>query len=477
MKKILNSLKTRSFRVGGYSVVATAFVLAIAVLVNVAAGALPQSWTRIDTTRNDLFSVSDQTRVVLDNVTQQVDMYWIVQSGAEDSSLEGLLENYRSLSKNIRVKKVDPDQQPTFAQQYGITELYNNSVVVQSGEQYRFVSYYDIYTYDYTNYYYDGTYDVSFTGENALTSAIDFVVDPDVPKMYILTGHGEVTMGSTFSKGLQTDNVVTEALTLASAGAVPADADGVIIASPARDITEEELASLRDYLAGGGTLFLTTGELEDKAPLTNLEALMADYGLIRNDGIVVEGDTGYMMRGTPVNLLPALQSHEITDPLRNGGYYVYMPITQGITVGETPDGVTVTQLMTTSDTAYSKVAGYAMETYTKEDGDIDGPFALAVAVSDENTGGRVVWAATENLLNDSASSGVSGGNLDLFLNAVRWLCGSEGNDMVIRAKELTTEYLTIDSGVATLLTVVMVGVVPLAYLAIGLVIWIRRRRR
>lgn len=477
MKKILNSLKTRSFRVGGYSVAATVFVLVIAVLVNLAAGALPQNWTRIDTTRNNMFSISDQTRVVLDNVTQQVDIYWIVQSGVEDASVEGLLDNYKAENKNIRVKKIDPDQQPTFAQQYGITELYNNSLVVQSGEQYRFVSYYDIYTYDYTDYYTDYTYDVTFTGENALTSAIDFVVSPDLPKVYILTGHGEVTMGSTFTKGLQTDNVVTESLTLASAGSVPADADGLIIAAPARDITEEELASLREYLAGGGRLFLITGELEDKTPLTNLEALMADYGLTRNDGMLVEGDSGYMMRGTPVYLLPQLNSHEITDPLLNGGYYVYMPMSQGITVGEAPDGVTVTELMSTSNTAYSKVAGYSMQTYTKEDGDIDGPFAVAVAISEEASDSRIVWAATENLVNDSASAGVSGGNLDFFLNAISWLCGSEGSDMTIHAKELTTEYLTIDTGVSTLLTVVLVGVVPLAYLAIGLVIWIRRRRR
>ena len=476
MKKIFDSLKTRSFRVGGYSVAAAVVVLVIAVLINVVAGALPQSWTHIDTTSNGLYSVSDQTRAVLDKVNQQVDIYWIVQSGAEDTSVEGLLDNYKGMNKNVRVKKVDPDQQPTFAQQYQISELYNNSLVVQSGDQYRYVSYYDIYTYEYDAYYGYET-DVTFTGEHALTSAIDYVINPDLPKVYILTGHGEVSLGSTFTKGLQTDNVLTESLTLISAGSVPADADAVVIAAPARDITEEELASLQTYLAEGGHLFLLTGELEDKTPLTNLEALMADYGLSRNDGLLVEGDSSYMMQGVPVYLLPDLQSHAITDPLIGSGYYVYMPLSQGITVGEAPSGVTVTELLTSSDTAFSKVDGYSLQTYTKEDGDIDGPFALAVAVEDETSGSRIVWAATENLVNDSASAGVSGGNLDFFLNTIGWLCGSSGSDLTIHAKDLTMEYLTIDAGTTTLLTVLVVGIVPLAYLAVGLVIWIRRRRR
>ena len=41
MKKFLNSFKTRSFRVGGYSVFATLIVVAIVILVNVAVNALP----------------------------------------------------------------------------------------------------------------------------------------------------------------------------------------------------------------------------------------------------------------------------------------------------------------------------------------------------------------------------------------------------------------------------------------------------
>ena len=39
----------------------------------------------------------------------------------------------------------------------------------------------------------------------------------------------------------------------------------------------------------------------------------------------------------------------------------------------------MTSLLTTSDAAFSKLAGYDMTTYEKEEGDIDGPFSLGVS--------------------------------------------------------------------------------------------------
>lgn len=50
------------------------------------------------------------------------------------------------------------------------------------------------------------------------------------------------------------------------------------------------------------------------------------------------------------------------------------------------DAEGVTELLTTSDEAFSKTAGYDLATYEKEDGDIDGPFALAVSIACENDG-------------------------------------------------------------------------------------------
>lgn len=82
----------------------------------------------------------------------------------------------------------------------------------------------------------------------------------------------------------------------------------------------------------------------------------------KSDGIVVEGDDGHYAAYTngPLFLLPNLESHEITEPLRQNNYYVLVPIAHAITVAdELRDGLTVTPLLTTSDQPIPKRPGSA----------------------------------------------------------------------------------------------------------------------
>ena len=82
-----------------------------------------------------------------------------------------------------------------------------------------------------------------------------------------------------------------------------------------------------------------------------------------------------------------------------------MPIATGLRVTETDNG-TVTELLTTSESAFSKIAGYDLTSYEKEEGDVDGPFTVAVSV--ESAGGyraaldnhRKYKAYTDSLTNE-----------------------------------------------------------------------------
>ena len=469
------SFHTRAFRVGGYSVAATLIVLAIAVAVNVLAGALPASLTQRDTTSNQLYSLSEQTEIQVAGLEEEVTIYWIVQSGSEDTHVELLLDQYAALSDRLRVEKVDPDVHPTFLEQYELTGVYNNSFVVACGETYRYVSYADVYEYDYA------TYESAFAGEGALTSAIGYVTSEDLPKLYVLTGHGESELSSGFADGVEQQNIETEELSLLTVEGVPEDADAVLIHTPQSDLSEEETEKLRDYLETGGSLLLITSPLSGAGTLANLEGLMEEsYGVSAAGGIVMEADQSYSLYGYPYNLLPDIGSHTITSPLLEEGYYVLLSTAQGLTVAdELPDGVSVSQLLTTSDSAYSKVAGYDLTTYDWEEGDVDGPFALAVAITDEvsdEAQSQVVWVSSSYLVDDSANLMVSGGNQDFFLNALSWMVDQEER-ISIHAKSLSHDYLTINSATASTLTIVMVGLIPLVYLGVGIYIWIRRKRR
>ena len=233
---------------------------------------------------------------------------------------------------------------------------------------------------------------------------------------------------------------------------------------------------LADYAAQGGKLFVAAGPVEDGI-LENLYALLADYGVQANEGIVVEGDrehyNGFLRQG-PLAVLPDLNSDAITAPLIEENYSPIMPISLGLTVTGNNGGGTVTQLLTTSELAYSKTAGYSMTEYEKEDGDIDGPFALAVSIGTAG-GGKIVWFTSSYFLEDAYNAYSSGANSNLGMNALSSLIG-ETEAMAIRSKSLNYNYLTINSSTASLLKALMIGVFPLAYLGIGVWVVLRRRR-
>lgn len=478
-RKFADSFKTRSFRVGGYSVAATAIVIAIAIAVNLFVNALPATLTQFDTTANQLFTISEQTEKLVSGLEEEVTIYWVVRSGYEESYVDTLLDQYKALSDQIKVVKKDPDVSPGFTQQY-TSYVTDNSLIIESGEKSRYVDYNDIFVLDYESYYYYGETIWSFCGESEVTSAIDYVISEDLPKIYMLTGHGESGMAATFATAVEKENIETENLSLLTEERVPDDADALLIYSPQRDISEEETAKIKEYLANGGKLILISDPPQD-GDLTNLESIMSYYGIVASEGVVVEGNQNYYFWGRPYYLLPELNSHTITSPLISEGYYVLLPIAQGLNVIDTGNAlITATELLTTSDSAFSKIAGYDLQTYEKETGDLPGPFALAVHASEELDDGiysDVIWVSSASLLDEQTNELVSGGNQDFFLNMLSYLCEPEESNISIHAKSLTTEYLTMDSGTASILTILIVGVIPVAYLTVGIVIWVRRKRR
>ena len=459
-----------AFLGGSYSLAITAVVLAILIAVNVLVSALPTTLTKYDISSSKLYSITSNTKVVVNALTEDVTIYWIVQSGQEDSVIENLLGKYESLSDHITVVKKNPDVYPTFAEQYTDETVQNNSLVVECGERSRYIGYDDIYLQEADMYSY--TYNTSFDGEGAITSAIDYVVTEDLPQLYVLEGHGEAELPATFSEQIEKENIETQSLSLLTVDEIPEDADCILIYAPTSDLSQEEVEMLDDYTKNGGKLLVMAGPTEENGTLENLYSLLSGYGVETCDGIVVEADREHYTF-QPYILLPDLVSSDITDPLIEENYYVNMPISQGLILDDADDAVTA--LMTTSDAAFSKIAGYDLDTYEKEEGDIDGPFAVAVSI-DCGSDGQILWFSSSTFLEDMYNAWSSGSNADLAMNALSSLIG-EREAMAIRSKSLNYNYLTISDSTASLLKVLMIGVFPLGYLGIGIGVILKRRRK
>ena len=464
-------MKKNAMRGGAYSAAVTAVVLAILIAVNVFVSAMPSGATEYDISASKLYSVTSNTKSVVNALTEDVTIYWIVQADEEDDVIGKLLDRYESLSDHITVEKRNPDVYPTFAEQYTDGTVYNNSLVVECGDRSRYIGYEDIYLTDASVYSY--SYSTSFDGEGAITSAIDYVTDPDQPVVYTLTGHGEEDLPATFADSLEKENITVEDLSLLNTAEIPEDAACLIVYAPQSDISEAERDTLASYVAGGGRLLVMAGPVE-AAGLPNFYSLLEPYGVTAAEGIVVEEDQAHYVYPSPVALMPDLAESDVTAPLLEEGYYVIVPLAAGLTVGENTTSASVTSLLTTSEASFSKPAGYDMATYEKEDGDIDGPFALAVDIACDS-GGELIWVSSSAYLDDMYNAYSSGANVNFTMNALSQLIG-ESETLSIRAKSLNYNYLTISDSVSGLLQVVMIGLIPLAFLGTGIILVVRRRR-
>lgn len=455
---------------GTYSLLMTGIVLAILVAVNVFVSVLPSSLTKYDMSATKLYSITSNTKVVVNALEKDVKIYWIVQADEEDAVLENLLSKYESLSDHIQVVKKNPDVYPTFASKYTSEEVANNSLIVECGEKSRYISASEIYVSQMAA---DGySTETSFDGEGAITSAIDYVVSEELPKLYVLEGHGEAELPETFAKQIERENMETESFSLLNEDTVPEDADAILLYAPTTDISEKEKEILVDYVENGGKMMVAAGPTES-GKLTNLYSILENYDVEAADGIVVEEDREYYAFQQPYILLPELQDSEITSPLAEENYYAILPIAQGLKVNDTAGRVT--ELLKTSETAFSKKAGYDLETYEKEEGDTDGPFALAVSIDTEKDG-QIVWFSSSLFLEDMYNSYSSGANLDMGMNTLSSLIG-EREAVSIRSKSLNYNYLTIDESTASLLKTMMIGVFPIAFVVVGIVIMVQRRRK
>lgn len=453
---------------GSYSLIVTAVVLAILIVVNIFASTLPTTLTKFDISASKLYSITSNTKAVVNNLEQDVTIYWVVQADKEDDILENLLAKYDSLSDHIEVVKKNPDVFPTFTEQYTEEEVPNNSLIVESGDRYRYISNSDIYLteFDYFSYSYTTS---GFDGEGAITSAIDYVVTEDLPQLYVLEGHGEAELPETFAESIEKENIETNSLSLLTVDEIPEEADAILIYAPESDISEEEKTMLADYTGNGGKLLVMAGPVEG-TELTNLNALLADYGVEVTEGIVVEGDRNHYAFGYPYILMPDMAGSAITDSLIEENYYPILPLAQGLRIGS---GSTATALLSTSDAAFSKIAGYELDTYEKEEGDIDGPFRLAVSIETSGSG-QIIWFASSGFLNDMYNAYSSGANVDLAMNALSALIG-EREAIAIRSKSLNYNYLTINDSTSSTLKTLMIGVFPLTYLAMGILVIVRKR--
>ena len=470
-------LNKKYLRNGSYSTLLIVIFVAIVVVINMIVGKLPSKYTQIDISDQQLYSIGDETKKVLNNLDKDVTIYQIAQSGSEDETISNLLQKYADESKHVKVELKDPVVSPKFVSEYTSDQVSSNSLIVVCGDRNKVVNYNDMYesTMDYNTYNYQTT---GFDGEGQITSAIAYVTTENLPVLYTLEGHGEKELDSTIKEDIEKANMEIKTLNLISEGSVPDDAACLLIDSPSSDISEDEKTALLDYLENGGKAMVFSDYTE--STLTNFAAVLENYGVKAADGIVFEGDNQHYGMQMPYYLLPTVNSTDASSETASSGYYIIMPYAQGIQkLDDVRDTVTVEDILTTSDSAYSKT-NLQSETLEKEDGDEEGPFALGVSIKEDVEDGKktqIIYYSSSYIMDSQMNQLVSGGNEKLVTESLNSMVSTEETTTVsIPSKSLEVSYLTISDYDASFWKICTIGLIPGIFLVAGFVIWFKRRK-
>jgi len=450
----------RQARYGSNSLILSLAVLGIIFVVNYIVFNNPKSW---DLTEDKSNTLSAETLQILATLPANVSATAFYSSSLDTTSADELLQKFKTNSKGkFDYTFVNPDTNPVAAREAGVTG--DGKIMLQMGETKEIAS---------------------AVTEEELARTMIRLISPTARAVYFLQGHGEpdvVTGGkSSYSiakSTLETKNYTVGTLNLLTDKTIPEDALTIIIAGPTKPLGAGEVALLKKFVDGGGSLVV----MEDPTISTDFGDSpdpLAQY-LVKDWGISLDNDLIIDFSGVTQNALDAASlqynSHPITQNL-NQQYIVILHQARSISLSTISDNITATPLISTSENSWGETSPLVADQNPVFDQatDLPGPLTMAAAGEDSTTKGRVVVVGNSLFATDDLFDVYGNGNL--FINSVDW--AAEQEDLLsLPARESTTRvFVPPTQGKFLFLVLMVVFVLPGSVVFAGVYSWYTRRKR
>jgi|Deesub1362A_J573_1020465.scaffolds.fasta_scaffold02688_7 hypothetical protein len=263
------------------SILMVCVVLFIIVVLNLIVG---QYYFRFDLTSMRRFSLSPVSLTVLEKIDAPVKVLFFGSEGSRRFENMGyLLEAYRYHNKNILYELHDLDRVPLLAKRYEIREY--DTVVVEGR---------------------NGFFKDRGADEQTVTNLLIRAMRRRNPVVRFLQGHEEHPLNeerggySRIVQILERSGFRVEALYLTESGTVPHDTDVLVIASPSKGLSDDEVESIKRYVGGGGRLILLLDRPDQVAPLLEWFYLrLSEYPVYDEQSIAGIGPSAPLVREYP----------------------------------------------------------------------------------------------------------------------------------------------------------------------------------
>jgi ABC-type uncharacterized transport system involved in gliding motility auxiliary subunit len=462
--RLRQALTGRQARYGSNALIVTIAVLGILGMVTYLAYKNDKRW---DLTEDKVNSLAPETLDTLGKLADKVVVtaYYTKRTNSTQTRL--LLDNYvRNSTGKLSYTFVDPEADPIAAQNANITQ--DGTLVIAMG---------------------DRKEQVTFPDEQKLTSALVKLISGETKFIYFLTGHGEKspdgsgdTSYSAAKTKLENKNYTVQTLNLLTSNGIPSDANVIVIAGPVQPLEEGEVTMLGDFLSNGGGAII----MEDPTVLTNMgnaPDYLADYlnqvwNIKLGNDIVLDPNGQQLVQQALIAVGGAFNSHAIiTDEIKNQVFLFQGA--RSVTTTGTSNAATLTEVIKTGDQAWAETDMAALNAgkiNPDQGADIVGSVPLVTTGETTDSKTRIVVVGDSDFGTNTFQNAY--GNPDLFVNMVDWAAGQD-NLINLTPKSQTTRTLNLPAipyftGLLYLVTFI---ILPGAALVIGIVVFIRRRRK
>jgi hypothetical protein len=479
---LLTRLGAVAARIYAGAVIVLIFV--VAALANVA---LSLHDAQIDLTRAKVFTPAQQALAVVDRLEQPVTLTYFFQG--QDPNGQRAKEIVESMGRRnplLEVKTVDPDKEPTLAENFGV-KVYNAAVLEADGRRIT----------------------VRSVDESEIAIGIQRVLREQVVTVCFIEGHSEypidnfefhthfegvaghshdhadsgvvLTRGHGFGRlrrALEGIGYDVRKITPASKGAIPPECAVTIDAGPRTTYLPAESAALERYLREGGSLLLMYDLGFTLEPA--LGQLLETLGARLPQAVVVDPQSHY---GTDPEMVAvtAYEPHPITRDVSSTFYPGVRPLELVLPAA----GIKIVPLVSSSaDSRTSPVAAVAER-------QPEATPVAAAAVAPDLPEARTLAAASEGTLagadarpfraivigdSDFASNSFLPytANSDLALAMVRWLVRDE-QAVPIASRIPAPPQILLTKAQMQAVFLVTVVLLPLSMAALGGLVWWRRR--
>lgn len=508
-KKEKKQFNTKKLKYGTLATVLTLIVVAIVVAINLIAQDVTERFDlTMDLTDNDIYTISQETIDYLQSVEDKVEITVLADESAFENNAiyfkqaSEVIKKYALYSDNVSVSFVDMNKNPTVVTKFNevykgdLTEgnivVFREALSEDDSDRIKVLSLSNLFATSTDSY--GNTTVTQSNAEQELTSAVMYVTDAnpkkavlvstDMPTSVYASAQSLLNMLSSNGYDLEEVDLLTDDLDIEST-------DLLLVLSPLNDFSNPVIEKISDYLYNDGNLGKNMLYMAnyDQNTTSNIDAFLEEWGLSIGDSYIAETNTsasqnvtvyglGYTIRSS----IGVIANDDYADLVSDTTLPIAVPLPRPIEILWETNGDRETSVIMTTSTTSALVPRDATDDFDLSTAVTGMQNVMAMGSKyifnddNEKITSNVMVMGSAFMSDIYITADTSYNNGEFILNSINKITGKSAGITIV-PKSLSISTISIDDTQIVAIRTVVMFIIPLIIVAIGVVIYIRRRNR